>query len=71
MTDRLERSKEMTGKKTPPIRHCFNCGEPLGSYWDHDPLDHCGSRECQRAAQDVIAQQRHEAHEQLDRDMGW
>lgn len=53
------------------MRHCFNCGAELGVYADHDPLDDCGAQECQRAARDAFAQEREEAHERLDRDMGW
>ena len=59
--------------KTKPatIRHCFNCGEVIGAYHDYHPLDTCGSRKCDRAARDAEAEARDEAHEQLDRDMGW
>lgn len=57
--------------KKPRMRHCFNCGAELGQYADYDPLDTCGSRECDRAAREIAQQQRDEAHEQLDRDMGW
>jgi len=53
------------------MRHCFYCGEKLGVYADHDPLDDCGAQECQRAARDAHAQERAEAHDRLDRDMGW
>jgi hypothetical protein len=53
------------------MRFCFNCGAELGCYADHDPLDDCGAQECQRAARDAHAQERDEAHERLDRDMGW
>lgn len=55
----------------PKMRHCFNCGEELGvSSWS-DPLDHCGKQECAREAQYAASQERVEAHEQLDRDLGW
>lgn len=57
--------------KPPRMRHCFNCGAELGHYAYYDPLDHCGARDCARAARDAIEQEREEAHEQLDRDMGW
>jgi hypothetical protein len=53
------------------MRHCFNCGEELGVYADHDPLDDCGKMECTRAARDARAQEREEAHERLDRDLGY
>lgn len=52
-------------------RFCFNCGKSLGFYADYDPLDDCGARECTRAAREVMAAEREEAHEQLDRDRGW
>lgn len=57
--------------KQPKMRHCFNCGKELGYYAEYDPLDDCGARECQRAAQDAYQQEREEAHEQLDRDLGY
>jgi len=53
------------------MRHCFNCGAELGRYADHHPLDTCGARDCERAARDAAQQERDEAHERLDRDMGW
>lgn len=53
------------------MRFCFFCGAELGVYADYDPLDNCGSPECARAARDAAAQERQDAHEQLDRDMGW
>jgi hypothetical protein len=56
--------------KTAKMRHCFYCGDELGVYLDADPLDHCGKRECARAAQDAYAEEREEAHDRLDRDMG-
>ena len=53
------------------MRHCFYCGEELGvSDWS-DPYDHCGKQECAREARDAAAEEREEAHERLDRDMGW
>lgn len=55
----------------PKMRHCFNCGDDLGVYAYSDPLDHCGKQECAREAQDAARAEREEAHEQLDRDMGW
>jgi hypothetical protein len=53
------------------MRYCFNCGAELGAYADYDPMDDCGARECQRAAADAAAERREEAHEQLDRDLGY
>lgn len=57
--------------KQAPMRHCFYCGEPLGRFHDHEPLDNCGARECVREAQAIASEQRAEAHRQLDRDLGW
>lgn len=54
-------------------RHrCFYCGEDLGP-WDRfcDTRDDCGSPECIRDARDAAEQERAEAHEQLDRDLGY
>ncbi len=56
--------------KTPKMRFCFNCGAEFGFYADYDQLDDCGAQECQRAAREARAQERDEAHERLDRDMG-
>ena len=52
--------------------YCYNCGADLGE-WDRfsDQYDTCGELECNRAVQDDLAAARDEAHEQLDRDMGW
>ena len=61
----------MTSEKLGRMRYCFNCGEALGVYKDHDPLDHCGKQECQKEAQYAEQERRREAHEKLDRDMGW
>lgn len=54
-------------------RHCWNCGTSMGFVPDcyYDRLDVCGSHECQREARDAAYVERDEAHEQLDRDMGW
>jgi hypothetical protein len=57
--------------KLPPMRHCFYCGEELGRYRDYDRLDTCGKMECLREAQDTVAAERAEAHEELDRERGW
>lgn len=55
----------------PKMRHCFNCGAELGTYADYDPLDTCGAIECERTARDAMQTEREEAHEKLDRDMGY
>lgn len=52
--------------------HCFNCGKDIGEKDRFsEQMDDCGAIECTRAARDAYAQERDEAHEQLDRDMGW
>lgn len=56
---------------TPKMQRCFNCGEELGfSTWS-DRYDTCGKRECDSAARDAMEGEREEAHDRLDRDMGW
>lgn len=58
---------------TAKMRHYFNCGAELGvlSRAEWSPLDDCGSPECLRAAREAYRQEREEAHEQLDKDMGY
>lgn len=58
---------------TPPKRtHCFNCGADIGPKdCFSSNLDDCGAPECSREARNAYAQEREEAHEQLDRDMGY
>jgi len=54
-------------------RHtCYYCGDDIGQ-WDRfsDRFDTCGRPECEREARDAAYAEREEAHEQLDRDMGW
>lgn len=54
-------------------RHCFNCGASMGFIENkyYDRRDTCGKRECEREARNEAYAEREEAHEQLDRDMGW
>lgn len=52
-------------------RYCFNCGEDIGFYADYERTDTCGKQECEREVRDMMRQERDEAHERLDRDMGW
>jgi len=58
--------------KLAKMQYCEYCGDELGVYvkFGRD-IDTCGKRECERYARDVQVQERDEAHEQLDRDMGW
>ena len=58
-------------KRKPKMRHCFNCGEELGAYAFYDSRDTCGKVECDREARNDFYAEREEAHERLDRDMGW
>ena len=57
--------------KIAKMRHCFNCGKEIGGYPDayHDRFTAC--HECQHEERDARQQEREEAHEQLDRNMGW
>ncbi len=56
----------------PKMQHCFNCGAELGVYQhDRGDIECCGARECQREMRDAIADEREDAHRQLDRDRGW
>lgn len=57
----------------PKRRHrCLGCGEDLGEWTPScDAYDTCGEIECNRSSRDAYAQEREEAHERLDRDMGY
>lgn len=59
--------------KTAKMRHCWYCGEEMGIIESryYDQTDTCGKLECDRAARHAAEQERDEAHEKLDRDMGW
>ena len=64
----------MTETKHPgKIRRCWNCGADMGFIENryYDRMDSCGSLECQRAERDAAQQEREEAHERLDRDLGY
>ena len=52
---------------------CWSCGADMGA-WDGrycDSRDTCGKPECEREARDALFAERDDAHDQLDRDMGW
>lgn len=55
------------------MRYCWNCGSELGVIENrfYDRSDTCGDPKCLREARDQAIAERDEAHEQLDRDMGW
>ncbi|MDB5612089.1 MAG: hypothetical protein JWP25_8989 [Bradyrhizobium sp.] len=57
----------------PKMRFCCNCGAGLGVYADrdYDRRDTCGAQECEREMRQQDIAERDEAHEQLDRDLGW
>jgi len=54
-------------------RFCWNCGASLGvlTRAEWEPRDDCGQMDCVRASQDAARAERDEAHEQIDRDLGW
>lgn len=55
-------------------RHlCAYCGADMGDYDRRtcEPTDVCGERECMRWYRDAMQEEREEAHDRLDRDMGW
>ncbi len=62
----------LTGLDLPKRHYCFNCGEDIGP-WDRfcERYDTCGKIECEHEARSTVRWEREEAHEQLDRDMGW
>lgn len=49
---------------------CSWCGEDLGVPHDREP-ESCGKLECNREVRMQIQEEREDAHDQLDRDMGW
>jgi hypothetical protein len=55
------------------MRHCWYCGGEIGVYEakNYHPTDTCGQPECEREARYAAQAEREEAHERLDRDMGW
>lgn len=54
------------------MKHCAWCGDELGmgDGWLSEP-ESCGKPECNREVRGMMQQEREEAHEQLDRNMGW
>lgn len=55
------------------VSKCEHCGDDLGYEVEKHPGDIvvCVARECQRFERDCYREQRDEAHQRLDRDMGW
>ena len=58
---------------TAKMRYCCYCGAELGMYEkkNYDRTDTCGALECERYIREEERAEREEAHERLDRDMGW
>ena len=58
---------------TTKMRHCWNCGDEMGLVASkyYEPTDTCGKPECDLEARYAAQAEQSEAHEQLDRDMGW
>lgn len=58
---------------TAKMRHCWNCGADMGLIENrhYDRSDTCGRTECEREARDAARGERDDAHDRLDRDMGW
>lgn len=66
------RAKRLSQPKAKE-RFCWNCGASVGVIENryYDSRDTCGATECNREAQHQAEAERAEAHERLDRDMGW
>jgi hypothetical protein len=54
-------------------RFCWNCGASMGFIENkhYDSRDTCGATACEREASYQAEAERSEAHEHLDRDMGY
>lgn len=53
-------------------QHCAYCGDDMGEWTKFsERTDTCGKPECQRFEREEAQAERDEAHERLDRDMGW
>lgn len=54
-------------------RRCWVCGESMGIIQDrhYERSDTCGKTECEREARYAAEAEREEAHDRLDRDIGW
>lgn len=54
------------------MQFCAWCGEELGTYEQlGQPRDTCGKIECEREMRGMDEAEREEAHDRLDREMGW
>ena len=66
--------REMNWKEKTMVakeRHCPYCGESMGVLNYVNQYDTCGELECERWALGQAAADREDAHEQLDRDLGY
>lgn len=52
------------------MKHCAWCGEDLGEAFDNEP-ESCGAPTCNREVRGMQEEARQDAHDQLDRDLGW
>lgn len=53
------------------MRHCCVCGKDIGVYAGWDRYDTCGELECDREVRHQLEYERAEAHEELDRNLGY
>ena len=62
----------MSDRDQERMQFCFNCGEELGRYRAYyGDIQCCGKPECTREERHQYEAERAEAHDRLDRDMGW
>lgn len=53
-------------------QYCAYCGDDMGDWTKFsDRNDTCGKQECDRYMRENLQAEREEAHERLDRDMGY
>lgn len=55
----------------PKMRHCFFCGAEIGRSHYINRFEACTDAQCQREERDAYAQEREDAHERLDSDLGY
>ena len=58
---------------TAKMRFCCYCGAEIGVLESrfYDRSDTCGAQECERYMRDCVAEEREEAHRELDRNNDW
>jgi hypothetical protein len=64
---------DVMGSTERKMRHCAYCGAELGEMTraEWEPTDTCGKHECEREMAAARQQEREEAHERLDKDLGY